>query len=191
MPLTPLDIHNKEFGRRLRGYDEDEVNEFLDQVIKDYEALIRENKELQNQVLGLQEKLNHFANIEETLSKTIIVAQEAADEVKNNSKKEAQLIIKEAEKNADRIINEALSKSRKVALEVEELKKQASIYRMRFRTLVEAQLELLSQDGWESLEGGSLLQRESRDGREQREGGESRLSRERESREVREALERE
>jgi len=154
MPLTPLDIHNKEFGRRLRGYDEDEVNEFLDQVIKDYEALIRENKELQNQVLGLQEKLNHFSNIEETLSKTIIVAQEAADEVKNNAKKEAQLIIKEAEKNADRIINEALAKSRKVSMEVEELKKQASIYRTRFRSLVEAQLELLSHDheGWDSLD---------------------------------------
>ncbi|WP_274651838.1 DivIVA domain-containing protein [Paenibacillus humicola] len=154
MPLTPLDIHNKEFGRRLRGYDEDEVNEFLDQVIKDYEALIRENKEMQNQAIALQEKLNHFANIEETLSKTIIIAQEAADEVKNNAKKEAQLIIKEAEKNADRIINESLSKSRKVALEVEELKKQASIYRARFRTLVEAQLELLSQEGWDSLDGG-------------------------------------
>jgi len=153
MPLTPLDIHNKEFGRRLRGYDEDEVNEFLDQVIKDYEALIRENKELQNQALSLQEKLNHFSNIEETLSKTIIVAQEAADEVKGNSKKEAQLIVKEAEKNADRIINEALSKSRKVSLEVEELKKQASIYRARFRSLVEAQLELLSHNGWDSLEG--------------------------------------
>lgn len=155
MPLTPLDIHNKEFGRRLRGYDEDEVNEFLDQVIKDYETLIRENKELQNQSLALQEKLNHFSNIEETLSKTIIVAQEAADELKSNSKKEAQLILKEAEKNADRIINEALSKSRKVALEVEELKKQASIYRARFRTLVEAQLELLGLEGWDSLEGGS------------------------------------
>ncbi|AGA58412.1 MAG: DivIVA domain-containing protein [Thermobacillus sp.] len=153
MPLTPLDIHNKEFGRRLRGYDEDEVNEFLDQVIKDYEALIRENKELQNQVLALQEKLNHFANLEETLSKTIIIAQEAADEVKNNAKKEAQLVIKEAEKNADRIINEALAKSRKIALEVEEMKKQAAIYRTRFRTLVEAQLELLSQDSWDALEG--------------------------------------
>ncbi|PZD93875.1 septum formation initiator [Paenibacillus sambharensis] len=161
MPLTPLDIHNKEFGRRLRGYDEDEVNEFLDQVIKDYEALIRENKELQNQVLNLQEKLNHFANIEETLSKTIIVAQEAADEVKNNSKKEAQLIVKEAEKNADRIINEALSKSRKVALEVEELKKQASIYRARFKTLVEAQLDLLSNEGWDSLEGEAPRRREA------------------------------
>jgi cell division initiation protein len=152
MPLTPLDIHNKEFSRRLRGYDEDEVNEFLDQVIKDYEALIRENKELQNQVNSLQERLSHFANIEETLSKTIIVAQEAADEVRNNSKKEAQLIIKEAEKNADRIINESLAKARKIALEIEELKKQASIYRTRFRTLVEAQLEMLSNDQWDSLE---------------------------------------
>ncbi|MCM3337099.1 DivIVA domain-containing protein [Paenibacillus sp. MER TA 81-3] len=152
MPLTPLDIHNKEFGRKLRGYDEDEVNEFLDQIIKDYEAAIRENKEMQSHAAGLQDKLNHFANLEETLSKTIIVAQEAADEVKSNAKKEAQLIIKEAEKNADRIVNDALTKSRKIAMEVEELKKQASIYRARFRTLVEAQLELLSQDGWEALE---------------------------------------
>ncbi|KAA9007588.1 DivIVA domain-containing protein [Paenibacillus spiritus] len=152
MPLTPLDIHNKEFARRLRGYDEDEVNEFLDQVIKDYEAVIRENKELQGQLLTVQERLDHFTNIEDTLSKTIIVAQEAADEVKNNAKKEAQLIIKESEKNADRIINEALSKSRKIAIETEELRKQASIYRTRFRTLVEAQLELLSQDDWDALE---------------------------------------
>lgn len=159
MPLTPLDIHNKEFSRRLRGYDEDEVNEFLDQIIKDYEALIRENKELHSQVQSLSEKLGHFANIEETLSKTIIVAQEAADEVKSNAKKEAQLIIKEAEKNADRIINESLVKSRKVALETEELKKQASIYRTRFKTLVEAQLEMLSQDSWDTLEssGGPIL----------------------------------
>ncbi|WPQ55258.1 DivIVA domain-containing protein [Paenibacillus polymyxa] len=152
MPLTPLDIHNKEFARRLRGYDEDQVNEFLDQVIKDYEGVIRENKELSTQLLNVQEKLDHFATIEDTLSKTIIVAQEAADEVRNNAKKESQLIVKEAEKNADRIVNEAFSKSRKIALEVEELKKQASIYRARFRTLVEAQLDLLSQDGWEALE---------------------------------------
>ncbi|AIQ31678.1 MULTISPECIES: DivIVA domain-containing protein [Paenibacillus] len=152
MPLTPLDIHNKEFSRRIRGYDEDEVNEFLDQVIKDYESVIRENKELHNQLLSIQERLDHFVNIEESLSKTIIVAQEAADDVKNNSKKESQLILKEAEKNADRIINEALSKSRKVAIETEELRKQASIYRTRFRTLLEAQLELLSQDDWNALE---------------------------------------
>jgi cell division initiation protein len=152
MPLTPLDIHNKEFGRSFRGYDEDQVNEFLDQIIKDYEANIRENKDLQNQLAAIQERLNHFSNIEDTLSRTIIVAQEAADELRNNSKKEAQLIIKEAEKNADRIINESLTKSRKISVEIEELKKQASIYRTRFRTLLEAQLELLSKEDWNSLE---------------------------------------
>lgn len=152
MSLTPLDIHNKEFSRSFRGYDEDDVNEFLDQVIKDYEALIRENKEMQAQVVSLEERLGHFSNIEETLSKTIIVAQEAADEVKNNSKKEAQLIIKEAEKNADRIINDALAKSRKVAIETEELKKQASIFRMRFRTLLEAQMEIIGGESWNSFE---------------------------------------
>jgi cell division initiation protein len=152
MPLTPLDIHNKEFGRSFRGYDEDQVNEFLDQIIKDYEALIRENKDLQSQVMSLQERVDHFTNIEDTLSRTIIVAQETADEVKSNAKKEAQLVLKEAEKNADRIINESLAKSRKIAMEMEELKKQASIYRTRFRSLIEAQLELLKDDGWHTLE---------------------------------------
>ncbi|MEY9091850.1 DivIVA domain-containing protein [Paenibacillus sp. RC84] len=160
MPLTPLDIHNKEFARSFRGYDEDDVNEFLDQVIKDYEAVIRENKELQNQILALQERLDHFSNIEETLSKTIIVAQEAADEVRNNAKKEAQLVLKEAEKNADRIINESLTRSRKVSMETEELKKQASIYRTRFRTLLEAQLELLQDEGWKTLDHDKVLELE-------------------------------
>lgn len=158
MPLTPLDIHNKEFSRRLRGYDEDEVNEFLDQVIKDYEANIRENKELLERIKEMEEKVSHFSTMEESLSKTLVVAQETADEVKSNAKKEAQLIVKEAEKNADRIINEALSKSRKVALEVEELKKQASIYRVRFRSILEAQLELLKEEDWGALNDSNLEQ---------------------------------
>lgn len=162
MSLTPLDIHNKEFGRSWRGYDEDQVNEFLDQVIKDYEALIRENKEMKSQLTSLQERVEHFSKMEETLSKTIIVAQETADEVKSNAKKEAQLVLKEAEKNADRIINESLAKARKIALEMEELKKQASIYRTRFRTLIEAQLELLKEDGWDTLEPTSIEQNPAR-----------------------------
>jgi cell division initiation protein len=160
MPLTPLDIHNKEFGRRLRGYDEDDVNEFLDQIIKDYEAIIRENKDYQTQVQSLTERLGHFTNIEESLSKTIIVAQQAADEVKSNAKKEAQLIVKESEKNADRIINEALTRSRKVAIEIEELKKQATIYRARFKSLVEAQLEILKTDSWDTLEQSNKMEQE-------------------------------
>ncbi len=151
MPLTPLDIHNKEFSHSFRGYNVDEVNEFLDQIIKDYEALIRENKLLEEKVALLSEKLSHFSSIEESLSKSIIIAQETAEEVKNNARKEGQLIVKEAEKNADRIINEALLKARNIALETEELKKRATIYRTRFRTLLEAQLEMLEDSSWDEI----------------------------------------
>ncbi len=149
--LTPLDIHNKEFTRGFRGYDEDEVNEFLDQVIKDYESVIREKKNLEEKVSQLEEKLGHFSNIEETLNKSILVAQETAEEVKGHANKESKLILKEAEKNADRIINEALSKSRRISLEVEELKKQAKVFRTRLKMMVEAQLDMLETDDWDEL----------------------------------------
>lgn len=151
MPLTPVDIHNKEFSKGFRGYDEDEVNEFLEQVIKDYELLIREKKELEEKLAAMNERLGHFNNIEETLNKSIVVAQEAAEEVKGNALKEAKLIIREAEKNADRIVNESLSKARKIALEIEELKKQSKVFRTRFRMLIEAQLDLLQSDDWDKL----------------------------------------
>lgn len=151
MPLTPLDIHNKEFTRGFRGYDEDEVNEFLDQVIKDYEIILREKKELKEKADQLTEKLNHFHNMEQTLNKSIIIAQETAEEVRANARKEAKLTVKEAEKNADRIINEALHKSRTISVEVEESKKQARLFRARFKMLIGTQLELLETDDWDKL----------------------------------------
>lgn len=151
MPLTPLDIHNKEFNKGFRGYDEDEVNEFLDQVIKDYELVLREKKDLEERLNEMKERLSHFANIEETLNKSIVVAQEAGEEVRRNAQKEAKLIVKEAEKNSDRIVNESLSKARKIALEIEDLKKQSKVFRTRFKMLVEAQLDMLNSDDWDHL----------------------------------------
>jgi cell division initiation protein len=151
MPLTPLDIHNKEFTKGFRGYDEDEVNEFLDQVIKDYELIIREKKELEEKLNDQTERLGHFSSIEETLNKSIVIAQEAGEEVKRSAQKEAKLIIKEAEKNADRIVNESLTKARKIALEIEDLKKQSKVFRTRFKMLIEAQLDLINNDDWDHL----------------------------------------
>lgn len=151
MPLTPLDIHNKVFTRSFRGYDEDEVNEFLDQVIKDYEMAIRKTKDLESKVEQLEEKIGHFSNIEDTLNKSILVAQETAEEVTGNARKESKLIIKEAEKNADRIINEALNKSRKIYMDIEELKKQGKVFRTRLKMLIEAQLDMLHTEDWEDL----------------------------------------
>ena len=151
MPLSPLDIHNKEFTRGFRGYAEDEVNEFLDQIIKDYEIVLREKKELEDRIKTMTEQMKHYNNLEETLQKSIVIAQEAAEEVRRNSQKESKLIVKEAEKNADRIINEALAKARKVTIEIDELKKQSKVFRNRFKMLVEAQLDLLNTDDWENL----------------------------------------
>lgn len=151
MPLSPLDIHNKEFAKSFRGFDEDEVNTFLDQVIKDYEKTIRERNDLQTENEKLQEKIGHFSNIEDTLNKSILVAQETAEEVKSNARKESKLIIKEAEKNADRIVNEALNEARQVYLENEDVKKQGKVFKTRLKMLIEAQLEMLGAEDWEEL----------------------------------------
>ncbi|HLR14908.1 MAG TPA: DivIVA domain-containing protein [Bacillota bacterium] len=151
MPLSPLDIHNKEFTKSFRGYDEDEVNSFLDQIIKDYEITIRDRNELEQKVKELEEKIGHFSNIEDTLNRSILVAQETAEEVKSNARKESKLIIKEAEKNADRIVNEALSETRQIYLENEDVKKQAKVFRTRLKMLIEAQLDLIGSEDWEHL----------------------------------------
>ena len=152
MALSPLDIHNKEFSRSMfRGYDEDEVNEFLEQVLKDYENVLEEKKTLENSLKQSTEQVSHFNTIETTLQKSILTAQEAAEDVRRNSMKEAKLIIKEAEKNADRIVNEALSRAQKIAVEIEDLKKQSKIFRNRFKMLIEAQLDLVQANDWDEL----------------------------------------
>ena len=151
MALSPLDIHNKEFSNKWRGYDEDEVNEFLEQVLKDYENVLEENKSLKADLTQTQAQISHFNSIEETLQKSILTAQEAAEDVRRNAMKESKLIVKEAEKNADRIVNEALSRAQQISLEIEDLKKQSKVFRNRFKMLIEAQLDLVSTDDWEEL----------------------------------------
>ncbi|SHI41190.1 DivIVA domain-containing protein [Propionispora hippei] len=141
--LTPLDIHNQEFKRSFRGYNEEEVDEFLDRVIKDYEQLYRENIEIKESLDRLNSKLEHFQNMENTLHNTLMIAQETAEEVKLNAKKETELLIKETEIKAQKMIEEAMGKVRKMSGEYEELQKQAQIFRTRIRTLLQAQLEMV------------------------------------------------
>jgi cell division initiation protein len=198
-PLTPYDIHNKVFKRStFRGYDVDEVNDFLDEIIRDYEQLIREKMELEQQVeelqneleslmeegaepgynsslqqtqpqpqataprfgqqgqqtesMSLQPAVTSLSSMEQSIHKSIRVAQEVAEEVRLNAKKEAELIVQEAEKNADRIINEALQKARAIHSELMDLRQKATVYRARFRTLVQSHLDILENSDWESLE---------------------------------------
>lgn len=144
--LTPLDIHNKEFKKSFRGYSEEEVDEFLDRVIKDYEQLYRENVDLKETIDRLNSKLEHFQHMENTLHNTLVIAQETAEEVKLNAKKETDLLIKEAEIKSQRLVDEAMTKVRRMTGEYEELKKQIQVYRTRMRTLVQAQLEILQTE---------------------------------------------
>lgn len=141
--LTPLDIHNQEFKRSFRGYNEDEIDEFLDKVVKDYEQLYRENVELKETIDRLKTKVEHFQHIENTLHNTLVVAQETAEEVKLNAKKEAELIVKEAKINGQRLVDEATGKVRQRVAEYEELQQQSQLYRTKMRTIVLTQLELL------------------------------------------------
>lgn len=107
MPLTPLEIHNKEFGTRMRGYDQDEVNEFLDQVIRDYELLIRQNKEVNDELEIVHKKLSNYEEMQESLNKSILVAQDAADRLKENTEREIEVIKLEAESYAEKTRKEA------------------------------------------------------------------------------------
>ncbi|MBA4494230.1 DivIVA domain-containing protein [Paenactinomyces guangxiensis] len=101
---------------------------------------------------ALQPSAAALTSMEQSIHKSIRVAQEVADEVRLNAKKEAELIVQEAEKNADRIINEALQKARAVHSELLDLKQKATVYRARFRTLVQSHLDILENSDWESLE---------------------------------------
>ncbi|NLM04208.1 MAG: DivIVA domain-containing protein [Clostridiales bacterium] len=144
--LTPLDIQNKEFKRSIRGYKEDEVDEFLDEIMVHYEKLFKENAELKDQVEAIKKQLEQFTDIEETLKNTLVIAQNTAEDVKSNASKKAQLIIDEAELKAKEIIEKAKKDVEDVALEYENVKKQMQIFKTRYRTLLMSQLDALEID---------------------------------------------
>lgn len=151
MVLTPLDIHNKEFPVKMRGYDQDEVNDYLDQIIKDYEMVLKENRELEKNLKFSEEKVTHYNNLQDALNKSIIVAQDAADRLKENSVKEAELIHLEAGKNADHLLDEAVAKAKKITTETDELRKQSRIFKQRLQLMIESQLEMVKNEEWENI----------------------------------------
>ncbi len=145
MPLTPLDIVNKEFKHGFRGYSEDEVNEFLDEIVRDFEALIRENDELKENTSGMTERLEQYRKLESTLQSTLVVAQQTAEEVKVAARKEAELIVREAESKAQQIILQAEDKMKATLQEFERIRRDSDQFKARVRSLLESQLAMLSE----------------------------------------------
>jgi len=161
MSITPIEIQNKEFERAFRGYKQEEVDEFLDRVSKDFEAVVKEKLNIEEKNKSLEDKLAQYQRLETTLHNAIIVAQETAEDVKRNANKEAELIRREAEKESQRIVEEARYKSSRILAEHEEVYKQAQIFKLRFRSFIEAQLASMELEDWLQVE--SEEEQEARD----------------------------
>jgi len=142
--LTPMEIHNKEFKKVMRGYKEEEVDEFLDKVVTDFERLYRENAELKDKLSIINDKVDTFNLMEKTLQNTLVVAQTTAEEVVMNARKKAEIIINEAEEQAKRIVEDANKSVVDIHREYENLKKEVQVFKTRFRTLLESELEALN-----------------------------------------------
>lgn len=141
--LTPLDIENKRFSKTLKGYNVDEVDDFLDQLTIDYEKLYRENTELKDQIEENKKDLEHYRNVERTLQNTLVMAQTTAEDIKSNAQSRADQIIRDAQSEAKRATEEVAKEEFDIRKRTEELKRQFGVYKAKMEALLISQLELL------------------------------------------------
>ncbi len=142
--ITPLDIENKKFTRQMmKGYNVDEVDDFLDELTLEYGKLYKENAELKAQREELDTNVGKYKNIENTIQNTLIMAQKTADEVQEVAKKQADQIIKDAEYQAKNSVEELNTQILLKQKELEDLKKQFGVYKAKMESLLVSQVELL------------------------------------------------
>ena len=142
--ITPLDIENKKFSKQMmNGYSVEEVDEFLDDLTVDYERAYKQSTELKSRVDELESSLLHYKKIEDTLQNTLVMAQSTAEEVKNVARQQAEQIIKEAEGNARKSVDDLGQEILMKKKELEDIKKQFDVYKAKMEALLISQLELL------------------------------------------------
>ena len=112
--ITPMDIHNKTFSKGLRGYSEEEVNDFLRQIVADYEQIYREHREMEEQMDQMKTKLANYEKISETMTNTLQLAKDTAENVKKNAKRNAEILIANAHAEGNRQIREAEESRRRL-----------------------------------------------------------------------------
>ena len=147
MGLTPLDIQRKEFSKAFRGYSEAEVDEFLDQVVRQFDALVKDNAALREQLEQLTAKVEQYRRLEDTLHNTLVVAQQAADEIKASARKEAGVLVEQARVEAEQIIREAEARVERARRDAEELIRRARVFQAQIKGMLASQLDLLESEG--------------------------------------------
>ncbi len=147
----------EKFNRTIRGYDPDEVNAFLDNIINQVEGIIFETKKkddlikekdaiingFDDEKKELIEKVEHYTRMESTLNQAILMAQKTSEQMKSSAIREGEILVSEAKGNANRIINEALLKSEKIERDAESLKRNIRVFKRRLKDIVESQLEII------------------------------------------------
>ncbi len=140
----------KKFNKTLRGYNPEEVNAFLDEVIGRVEKMVMERRknekqmrELLSKVSNLEEQINRYKALEGTMNQTIVAAQDSGEQIRRLAKQERDMVVNEARKNANRIINEALMRSEKIEYQTSIMRKNISLFKKRLRGVIENQLEMI------------------------------------------------
>ena len=162
MPITSLEIKDKTFGTRFRGFDPEEVDEFLDIVVRDYEDLVRANHDKDLRIKSLEERLSYFDEMKDSLSQSVLIAQDTAERVKqaahersNNivhqAEQDAQRLLEEAKYKANEILRQATDNAKKVAVETEELKNKSRVFHQRLKSTIESQLAIVESSDWEDI----------------------------------------
>ena len=141
MKLTPMDINNREFKRVLRGYSPEEVDEFLDEVVEGYEELFKEKSKLEEKLAAASGQINHYSKIETTIQNTLLLAQNAADSAKETAQREADLMLKNANEAAQKILDRANNDIVTINDEYEKTKQEYIKFRAKYKNFVKTQLE--------------------------------------------------
>ena len=143
MKLTPLDIRKQEFKRIMRGFDPEEVEAFLTMIADEFELLIREKNQLNDELIKLRTQLKDYQQVESTLRDTLVKAQNNVEESRSNTRREAEIIIHEAELQAEHIVKDAKDELNDIRHDIEQLQTQKQSFAKRLRHLLLSQLELL------------------------------------------------
>ena len=144
--LTPLEIENMKFSKQVvNGYNTEEVDDFLDELLKDYELLYKENKELKDKASSLNDGITHYKSIEDTLQNTLMLAQNTADGLKAAAQKEADSIIAAANQKVSEALASINQKLVLKEMEYTELVNKHNVYKAKMESLINSQLELLKE----------------------------------------------
>jgi cell division initiation protein len=156
MRITPLDIQQKQFPMKFRGFDVEEVYAFLEIIREEMEDLLRDNANLKETAQRLENQIKEYRDMETTLRETLTTAQQMVEDYKVNARKEAELVLKEAELKADSLLKESQEKVIKIHEDIVDLKGIRRHFKEEIRRLVEGHLKMIEFDKEREEEEGSI-----------------------------------